>query len=670
MSSFLLRFAVSITLVAALLFSSTLPAAAQDTPQTLTGWLNVLHGDPERGSDSTPRYAVLLQSDSGSITAELLLNPETARQFTGQKVQVQAIPSISASSIGLTNTPIYSVQAVEPLEAQIEAQGTSGAQAWILILCRFPDVSTDLNNPGSYAPLLSSEYPGLDHYWRTISYNNINLQGSTITNRWYTLPRPRSAYLPGGNANLMLLAQDCATAANADIYYPSYIGLSFMFNAGLDCCAWGGGTTLTLDGSTRSYRAIWLPPWAQNYNIMAHEMGHGFGFPHSTGPFDNPPSDLSIYVSQWDVMSASGGTCAIYTSNMCIPPATIAYHLDLNNWIPANRKTSVVPGEDRSITLERTQSPTTGNSLLYARVPIGGSNTHFYTVEVRDQIGYDLNIPPYYTGIPLKSVVIHEVDTVNHIGNGGPAYVVDDDPVDFYDRPNGEGARWLVGETFNDLTNDISISVSGAGATTFTVSIHNGSTPTQIPNAPSNFRITHITPDSLTLEWDDNAFNETAYRLYKWQGSSFVLYQTLPANTTLYTDSNLFCGYYQFYKVTAFNSAAPLGQQESPIQDDASWVTGVTGPCATDSGAPIQNIVNQPYTLTWTTVSWAALYHVQIAYDSAFTQTLVEVTIPAPYLQYIVDGISPGSYYWRVQGVNSSGVTGGWSVTETLFIMS
>lgn len=661
--------AVLVALIA-LLLMGVLPAAAQDTPQTLTGWLVVLHGDPQPGKADGARYAVTLQSDAGDITAELLLSPDTARQLNGQQVQVQALQAASASGLSDSTIPVFSVQSIEPL-SDVEAQALTGSQPWALILCRFPDISTGLNTPDSYQPLLSGSYPGLDHYWRTISYNNINLQGSTITNRWYTLPRTRSAYLPGGSANLTLLAQDCAAAANADVYFPAYVGLSFLFNAMLDCCAWGGGTVLSLDGGSRYYRAIWLPPWAQTYDVMAHEMGHGFGFPHSTGPADNPPLNLNIYVSEWDVMSSSGGTCYVWAPPYgCVPPATISYHLDLNGWIPANRKTTVWPGENRSVTLERTQQPLSNSSLLYARVPINGSATHFYSVEVRDQVGYDLNIPPYYDITPQKSVVIHEVDTVNHTGNGGPSYVIDSDPINTIGRPNGEGARWLVGETFTDSTNGITISVTGSGATTFNITINNSSTPSPLPNKPTNIRFTQVLPDRMALAWDDNAFNETAYRLYRWNGSDFVIYQTLPANSTSYTDTGLTCGDTHYYIITAFNALGSPGQQESPILDNAFYLANTTGPCTNSMGAPLRNYGSQPFTITWSPISWGVFYRLQIAYDSGFGQIALDTVVQAPVLQYSVIGLQPGRYYWRVLAVSGTGTTGDWSAADTFFLSS
>jgi len=55
-----------------------------------------------------------------------------------------------------------------------------------------------------------SSYPGLDHYWREQSYNQMNVTGSGALNLWVTLPQNRAAYIDAsGNANLSLLATDC-----------------------------------------------------------------------------------------------------------------------------------------------------------------------------------------------------------------------------------------------------------------------------------------------------------------------------------------------------------------------------------------------------------------------------------------------------------------------------
>ena len=102
--------------------------------------------------------------------------------------------------------------------------------------------------------MYSSAYPGLDDYWREVSYDQINLMGSSA-HGWYTLPRTRSYYVTlSTNAMLNQLAQDCTAAADADIDFTTVKGINMMFNDQLDGYAWGGSMALTLDGVYKAWR--------------------------------------------------------------------------------------------------------------------------------------------------------------------------------------------------------------------------------------------------------------------------------------------------------------------------------------------------------------------------------------------------------------------------------
>jgi hypothetical protein len=93
-----------------------------------------------------------------------------------------------------------------------------------------------------------------------------------------------------------------------------------------------------------------------------------------------------------------------------------------------------------------------------AQIPIGGSTTRFYTVEVRRHVGYDEQIP--YNG-----VVIHKVNTTL---SDRVAQVVD---VDNNGNPNDAGATWRPGETFSDPTNGITVTVNARVPGGFSVTI-------------------------------------------------------------------------------------------------------------------------------------------------------------------------------------------------------
>ena len=88
---------------------------------------------------------------------------------------------------------------------------------------------------------------------------------------WVTLPGPRSSYLVNGSLNFGKALQDCTAAADATVYFPSFLGINLMFNGDLDGYAWGGSSTLTRDGVTKTYSVTWLPPWGyENQGVLAH----------------------------------------------------------------------------------------------------------------------------------------------------------------------------------------------------------------------------------------------------------------------------------------------------------------------------------------------------------------------------------------------------------------
>jgi len=128
-----------------------------------------------------------------------------------------------------------------------------------------------------------------------------------------------------------------------------------------------------------------MPPWGYgNQDVLAHEMGHGFGLPHSSGAYNTP------YDSMWDPMSA-GGTCAPGDVTYgCIAVHTISYHKDRLGWIPSDRKYTAAGGSDQTITIERIDElPTTSGTYLMAQIPYGSTASTFYTVESRRFHGYD-----------------------------------------------------------------------------------------------------------------------------------------------------------------------------------------------------------------------------------------------------------------------------------------
>ncbi len=397
--------------------------------------------------------------------------------------------TIKVIAIELADSPPVGVH--RPTSSHLLGAHVSGPQKWAVILCRFGDATSVTPQPTTY---FQNEMNFLDGYWREISYDIINLGGSQVFG-WYNLPNPRSTYIPaGGSADLVSLANDCTAAADPDVFFPDYMGIILAFNQDLDCCSWGGSLGLNRDGSVISYSMTWMATWGwSNANVMGHEMGHGFGLPHSSGSYG------ATYDSRWDVMS-SWPTCPPAHPNFgCVGVHTIAFHKDALGWISGAQRYVATTAPDQSVYIERLALPATSGYMV-AQIPIGGSTTNFYTIEARKLVGFDDNVPS-------NAIVIHKVDTTR---GDRLAQVVDED-VNPNTNPNDAGAMWVSGEIFRDSANNIAVEVVEETATGFRIIIN----PSNHPPVANDQSVdtNQNTPISITLSATDPDGDPIAYSI-------------------------------------------------------------------------------------------------------------------------------------------------------------
>jgi M6 family metalloprotease-like protein len=704
-------------------------------PERLMGILGVMYGDPPPDSGLPHQDFVLLHQDDGDIT-QLQMDMGTARSLDGQRVEATGLLSEMVDSpLQATADDSLYVQSIQPIgQAGIPVptasiggvQAVTGSHPWVTLLCRFSNSTGSPPHPAEwYQGLLS----GIDTYWQTMSYDVANIDDPDLPDYnvkgWYTLPQPRSYYMSGSNPNFDRIMKDCTAQADAVVFFPDYTGINLMLDQNIGCCAWGGRWTLTRDGTTRAYSATWMPPgWAQSHWVLGHEMGHGFGLPHSSGPYGQ------VYDSDWDIMSG-GGLCALSDPEYgCTGVGTIAYHLDMLGWIQPSRKHIVNVNNQTIIVLERLRTPLSVSNYLMAQVPINGSSSSFYTVETRHFESYDQSVPG-------MGVLIHNVLTSRR----EPANVVD---ADDNGNVNDQGAMWSLGETFDSPTGSIRVTVTDFGASSYTVFIANGratlnapgdgtltgdSTPqfswSTLNGATSDtFQIARDAAFTTGLQTFTGLVSQTytpaalAEGVWYWRvramtgttpghwsaPRSLTIDLTPPLVPTIINPASgsTVVNYFPTFSWNSdpdvvayeirlenknppgdlFSTAANSLMVNFPLVADTTYYWQVrardaagnwsnwTGLSDVTINSPATAVPAQAYyqtdtpVLTWGQISWATGYAIEIDDDWDMSSPFDTPSVDASTLQYTTPALRDGVYYWRVRALDN----GAWSAIQSFTV--
>lgn len=373
------------------------------TTTPLTGWLSAIWGDGLLGTPPlSPLYRLTL-ADGRIIRLQPADETLSLFEWAGQQVSVNG-----AFSDERTANRAFVVTAVQSLQTRGEDDDVLGPQPWVSILCKFADYPDEPKTLSYFEGMYSSDYPGLDHYWREASYEAINLEGSTAYG-WYTLPYTRGHYVFDENPSLGELFNDCTAAADPFVDFSQFVGINLMFSWDFGAFAYGGQTYAEFDGEARSWLNTWIPPWGfENQTLMAHEMGHGFGLMHSLDPYGFQ------YGNEWDVMSNMWAHCELSQHPVygCLGQHTIAFHKERLGWLPSDKQVVVSQGQHMTVALERLALPDTDNPLM-AKILLGGPDTPtYFTVEARQRIGYDVKLGQAAVVIHLTNPYFPQAQTM------------------------------------------------------------------------------------------------------------------------------------------------------------------------------------------------------------------------------------------------------------------
>lgn len=496
-------------------------SATASVAQNLIGTLYARWSDPKPGSraKSYTEYW-LLAANNQVYNLQLSKAFQQANSnldsLVTQQVKVSGLVAAnSKAQAGAVSLQVNALVALNKGQPKTQPR-LSGSKPFISIMCKFADITDEPQNVDYFRNQLTGPNNAIsfDKYIRELSYNQVNLQGSDAEG-WFTLPKTRTTYVNDAAQNFdsTTLAQDCTNAAlQANVNFNGYYGINLMFNGSLGGVSLGGYQQLSLTGQSQSWHVTWLsydPPapgtisgsgsifgWPTQ-GVMAHEMAHSFGAPHSND------ANGYQYGSDWDAVSNPSWNCTDANGNLtqfvdpaygCTGQGIIAYSKLKMGFLP----TSQVLYYDgsmgaKAVTLERLDQPTNNNPLLIL-VPIPGTTDQYYSVEARYRVGFDAKLP-------TDAVLIHRVDGSKGGLDVAAQLVAPPNSTD----PGGAGVAWLPGTTFSDTANNISISVQNATATGFvvvinspqSVSLATTQTNSGPPTAANNNTITFTTTVSV-----------------------------------------------------------------------------------------------------------------------------------------------------------------------------
>jgi hypothetical protein len=214
----------------------------------------------------------------------------------------------------------------------------------------------------------------------------------------------------------------CMEAADAEVDFRRFYGVVACINEVIDSGS-AGRREMPADGTSKTFGLVNLDPLAWFPTYAAHEMGHGFGLPHS---FSGDPT-VREYGDGWDIMSAMtfGDLSPLFSDPVLgsTGPNLCAAYRDRLGWIPSSQAIDLSSfGGGSTITLSAVEGGPPGTKLV--RVWLGFS-THYYTVELRMPTGWD-------RGIARAGVLVRLVQNGRSYLRQSTNGVYDMQPGDYY----------------------------------------------------------------------------------------------------------------------------------------------------------------------------------------------------------------------------------------------
>lgn len=466
------------------------PQTAAQPPSALSGMLGVTFLDHLTAPERTTQLFALHTFDGRTIPLKI---PDEVLAAAGglfavQRQPVEVIPDGPLSADG-TLTAGAIQPAAAPRWFDVDPVGTI---PWTVLLCKFGDQVGYTPFTQAAAQTMFGAAPGLAGYWSITSHGKTTI--SATVEDWEILPKTLTQYkaLDFGTRMEAIFADCIAAHGIPNNSSPYNIVIEFNGDA-FDGYSIGGYRYAGSSLQRRVWHSI-SPGGGFTESLIAHEIGHTYGLPHSNNN-DGLPGDP--YDNAWDVMSWSyeGVWDETYGHH---PPPTNGYHYQQMGMIPAGDRMMLASGTRSTVIIDRWGVVATPNVYLVT-IPIPG-DSRFYTIETRKMSagGYEENVIG-------DGVLVYQIDNFRP----EPAWMVlDTTSTPFVFDPT---LALTPGEIFGDQPNKVYVYVESETADGYVVRVAQG-IPLFEATVISPAAASSVTNAATTFTWQPIA-NATRYKL-------------------------------------------------------------------------------------------------------------------------------------------------------------
>lgn len=171
-------------------------------------------------------------------------------------------------------------------------------------------------------------------------------------------------------------------------------------------------------------------------------------------------------------------------------------------------------------------------------------------------------------------------------------------------------------------------------------------------SSPTTLTTTDVKAESISLSFSDTSSNEDGFLVERSTNADvWSQINTLPANQTLFSDTNLICETTYYYQVRAFSG--------SYISEPSNQVQVKTSACV-----PPQPVTPQPLQVLYNSIYFRlsdleekTTYNIQQSPDGNNGWTTI-MTINPENSEFVIDGLeSNTTYYFQIQASNEYGTT-------------